>query len=380
MKLLVISHAYLERMYFPVLEQMATFPDVELIWICPEKYGGAVAPSRAFADMRIVPIQIRYGSRQGTFLYHMKALSEALDELRPDLIFHEQEVYSLAAGQVAATATRLSIPLVMYVCENVHRSLALPRRMLTRYVLSRSLAVVAGTAQTGKVHRDWGFKGPMAVIPQIGATVCAHPSYGRRGGETLRVCYVGRLVACKGIDCLLRALAGLHQSGLAVSCAIAGSGPQLVILTALARELGIKEQVRFCGQLSGDGVGELLRNSDVLVLPSRRTAAWEEQFGRVLTEAMAEATVTVGSKTGAIADVIGSEDLLFEQDDHRALARILERLARDVEFFEGHQRRLWRRGKELFGNDKLAAERIQFLRDVTGVTRPSVAHRIGARK
>lgn len=39
---------------------------------------------------------------------------------------------------------------------------------------------------------------------------------------------------------------------------------------------------------------------DVLVLPSRTTATWKEQFGRVLVEAMACQTPVIGSDSGEI--------------------------------------------------------------------------------
>jgi glycosyltransferase involved in cell wall biosynthesis len=145
---------------------------------------------------------------------------------------------------------------------------------------------------------------------------------------------------------------------------VAGQGPELQKLTDLSGTLGIRHLVEFCGSLSGDGVASLFRQSDVLVLPSRRTPKWEEQFGRVLAEAMAEGTVTVGSRTGAIPEVIGTSELLFEEDDSNGLAEILRRLADDSDFFMANQRQLWMRAKEEFDNDILTARRIRFLQEI----------------
>lgn len=107
------------------------------------------------------------------------------------------------------------------------------------------------------------------------------------------------------------------------------------------------------GVLSIDGVRNILARSNTLVLPSRRTEVWEEQFGRILVEAMAEATVTVGSRTGAIPEVIASEDLLFAEDDHHQLATILERLSASEVELAGHQHHLWLRAGKLHTNKSL---------------------------
>jgi glycosyltransferase involved in cell wall biosynthesis len=91
---------------------------------------------------------------------------------------------------------------------------------------------------------------------------------------------------------------------------------------------------------------------------------WEEQFGLILAEAMAEATVTVGSRTGAIPEVIGSEGLLFDENDHHQLAAILEMLATNETELIAHQHRLWLRAGRLYTNESLATRRLDFLKRV----------------
>jgi glycosyltransferase involved in cell wall biosynthesis len=101
-----------------------------------------------------------------------------------------------------------------------------------------------------------------------------------------------------------------------------------------------------------------------LVLPSRRTNKWEEQFGRILVEAMAQATVSVGSRTGAIPEVIDSEDLIFDEDDDEKLADILVRLYTTPELFKAQQERLWMRARDLYLNEILAARKIEWMREI----------------
>jgi glycosyltransferase involved in cell wall biosynthesis len=364
MNLAVISHAYQDERYLSPLEAITKHSGLEVTLIHPEKYKGEMCAWTNSHAVHSIPVPVLFGSRQGTFLYHPRALAKAIDQACPDVILHEQEVYALGAAQVAFTAARRSIPLVMFVWENVRRSLAMPRQIISRYVLATASGAIAGSGQAMQVHRDLGFRGATAVIPQMGVSACTNPIYGRRNRSVLKVCFIGRLLPCKGVDCLLRGVADLRRRGVSVSCTIAGQGPELTKLHAVAQQLGIQNRVLFCGQLSADAVQSLLRSSDVLVLPSRRTETWQEQFGLVLTEAMAEATVTVGSRTGAIPEVIGSGDLLFEEDDFRDLARTLERLACDPHTYIDCQHRLWKRARDVYSADQLAARRVEFLRGV----------------
>jgi len=72
---------------------------------------------------------------------------------------------------------------------------------------------------------------------------------------------------------------------------------------------------------------------DVLVLPSRTTATWAEQFGKSLCEALLCGTPVIGSISGEIPWVIETSGggLTFPEGDAEALARQLTRLHGDTQ-------------------------------------------------
>lgn len=99
----------------------------------------------------------------------------------------------------------------------------------------------------------------------------------------LRLCFAGRLVPYKGCDLALKALARALSKGLTdAHLEIVGDGPERHALEALATRLNIKEKVTFRGNCSREDVLRVMKNSDLLVFPSRR-----EFGGGVVLEAMA---------------------------------------------------------------------------------------------
>lgn len=369
MRLALISHAYLELGYRHALQDLALAPGVELAWITPERYKlGLQTSSGEFSGesefYKTYPVPIALSGRQGTFVYHPRPLQKALDEFKPDIILHEQEVFALGGGQIAYIAKKRRIPLVMFVNENVHRKLALPRQWLRDYVLRRCDALIPISAGAARVHKDWGFERPQAILAQIGVHLNGNPDFRPRDPEVLRVCFAGRLTHLKGVDCLLRALAVLRGAGVSVVCTVAGRGEDRDKLEELTRTLGLDSVVTFAGMLVPEQVRALFASSDVIVVPSRRSPTWEEQFGRILVEAMAQATVTVGSATGAIPEVIDSEELIFAEDDQEGLARVLRHLAEDPVFLETQKRRLWERARSHYERGIVTRRKVAFLEQV----------------
>ncbi len=109
---------------------------------------------------------------------------------------------------------------------------------------------------------------------------------------------------------------------------IIGDGPGRVPLSALADRLGLRQAVRFLGQLPHrDALSEAWR-CHLYVMPSV-----EEPFGVAYVEAMAGGLPAIGSRgEGGPEDIAAAGDgmLLVQPDDHRALARLIESTVADT--------------------------------------------------
>lgn len=146
----------------------------------------------------------------------------------------------------------------------------------------------------------------------------------RRG--PLRVASVGRLEWVKGLDEGIRAVARAARAGSAIEYRIAGEGPDREKLQFLASELGVAGVVQLLGRADQRGVVDLLRWSDVLLLPS-----WSEGISNAALEAMAAGVPVVATRTGGMAEVIEAEvdGVLVEVGDLESMASALVGLAAD---------------------------------------------------
>jgi alpha-maltose-1-phosphate synthase len=122
------------------------------------------------------------------------------------------------------------------------------------------------------------------------------PSGGKRGN--VRIIYVGRLVDWKRVDLLIAASARLIGE-VNFEVHIVGDGPLRGALEEQVQKLFLTKQVLFHGRLPQPAVANLLRDSDIMVLPSMR-----ECGGAAVLEAMACGTPVIATNWGGPADYI----------------------------------------------------------------------------
>lgn len=129
---------------------------------------------------------------------------------------------------------------------------------------------------------------------------------------------LGRLVADKGIDLAIGALARLVAGGSPARLTIAGDGPERSRLEDLARSLGIAASVDFIGWIMPDRVPALLDGATLVLVPSR----WPEPFGLVALQAAQRGRPVIASAMGGLPEIVehGHTGLLVAPDDAGALA------------------------------------------------------------
>lgn len=370
-RVLFLSHTYVVGANQRKLDALASLPSMVVGALVPRSWRADQWRRRyrfeqATARARLFATRVWFEGRSGAYLFPVRALARVVRAFKPDVIQVEAEAFGMVAIQATALAWLTRRPLVLFCWENIDHRLSMPRRAGRWLVLRRATCVVAGSEGAAATVRRWGFRGRVEVMPQLGIDLTAAPRRRLASPRPFVVGYAGRLAPEKGVDVLTDAVAALAGDGIDVRLEIVGTGPHEQRLRQHAAEAGIDGLVTWRGGLPHDGVADAMRRMDVLVLPSRSSPRWCEQFGHVLIEAMALSVPVVGSRSGAIPEVVGRDDLLFDEEDVSALAAILHRLASEPAWRESVG--TWGRDRvvEHFTNDRIAAKLAALYEDVVG--------------
>lgn len=277
---------------------------------------------------RLIRLPQRLSNRNHFHWY--SGLAQVVHSVKPDLIHVDEEHYSTVTYQAARLARRYDIPFMFQTWQNIYKSYPPPFSAMQHYVFEHAVAALAGTSEIEAVVRRQGFQKPVFIVP-LGVdadTFFPDPQPEWRSKfhteDRFAVGFIGRLVPEKGIldltDALLPRLS-LHRDWHWV---IAGSGPLQASLASRLAPYGSK--VTFLPWIGTLDMARLMNSLDVLVVPSKTTPRWKEQFGRVLIEAMAVKLPVVAYDSGAIASVVGPAGILVKEGDVQGLGEALLKL------------------------------------------------------
>ncbi len=328
----MLSKACIVGIYQRKLEEIARL-GVDLLALVPPSWKderGETRLERVFTQgyrLEVVPIAFN-----GSFHLHFyPGIGKWIRDFRPQIMHIDEEPYNPATWQMLIHARQVGAKTLFFSWQNLNRRYPPPFSWGERQVLKQVDYAIAGTDSAASVWRAKGYRGKLAVIPQFGVDADLFTPRSAVSGQNsvqrpFTIGYVGRLVEEKGVSILLEAAARLEGDW---RLRIVGSGPLANDLRAQAGRLGIAGRVTFVEWAASTDMPEQYRQLDTLALPSLTRPNWKEQFGRVLTEAMACAVPVIGSDSGAIPDIIGEGGLIVPEGDAAALADGLRRLMDD---------------------------------------------------
>lgn len=154
---------------------------------------------------------------------------------------------------------------------------------------------------------------------------------GSESGAPVRIMSVGRAVAKKGFDVLLKALS-LLPADLNWRFEHIGAGDLTKDLRAMAENLGLANRVRWNGALDQRDVLMRYRESDIFALACRIAADGDRDgLPNVLVEASSQRLACVSTAVSGVPELLedGENGLVVPPEDPRALAAALERLIRN---------------------------------------------------
>ncbi|MBA2461062.1 MAG: glycosyltransferase family 4 protein [Actinobacteria bacterium] len=264
-------------------------------------------------------------------------LATVIRNISPDVLDIHEEPFSVAARQWLAAAPA-GLPIVMYTAQNIDKRFPPPFAQYERAALRRVAAMYPCTAQAASVARGKGFTGLIEVLPLGFEDAMFYPGSQSVADEELVLGLFGRLVPEKGVVDAVQILAQVHAVR-PTRLVVVGSGPEEASVRALAAQLSVSDRLDLLPWQSTAELASTYRLTHVVLIPSRATQTWVEQFGRVIVEAQASGAVVAGYASGSIGEVAGEAALLKEVGDVHRLAADITELAADGTAFDERRAR-----------------------------------------
>ena len=290
---------------------------------------------------------------------------------QPDLLHVDEEHYSAVTGQAITVAKALGVPSIFFTWQNIYKRYPWPFSAIEQRVFRGSVGAIAGNQEAVEVLRRKGFQKPTAVIPQFGTDLSLFGPKEKPGikvewgiRERTTIGYVGRLIEDKGLEELMDAMAPLLRQDLDLGLIFVGRGPYETFIARWMKTQGVEQQVHLIPWVASETMPDVMNLIDILVLPSRTTPRWKEQFGRVLTEAMACGDIVIGSDSGEIPQVIGDAGLVFPERDAEALKHAIMSVVENPDLQSTLRNRGFERVAAHFTQKAVADKTYQFYRQI----------------
>ncbi|MFH1820676.1 MAG: glycosyltransferase family 4 protein [Candidatus Nealsonbacteria bacterium] len=208
------------------------------------------------------------------------------------------------------------------------------RNKLKNFIYKKASFCIGASSAIKKNFEDIGVKN-IEVIPN-GVDLSRFKGLARRTHDEFTVITVARLEKVKGIEYLIRAVDNFRLL-------IIGDGSERKNLEYLVEELGLKEKIKFLGQIANEKIPAYLMEADCFCLPSLR-----EGFGIAILEAQAAGIPVIATRTGGILDLIkdGETGFLVDPKNTKQIKEAVFKIQSDQELAQN----LTRNAKEKLVN------------------------------
>jgi glycosyltransferase involved in cell wall biosynthesis len=179
--------------------------------------------------------------------------------------------------------------------------------------------------------------------------------------NSIRIAYVGRLVAEKGPALLLEAAKRLADDGVCFQLSFIGDGPERARLEKLAGRLQLRNYTKFTGDLRGSQLEDAVAKIDLVVMPS----LCEETAGLAAIEQMMRGRVVIVADIGGLSEVVGEAGLKFVPGDSADLAACVRKVIDNPSLLMSLGTLAHERARQLFRLDSMIEGHVSLYREVS---------------
>jgi glycosyltransferase involved in cell wall biosynthesis len=228
-----------------------------------------------------------------------RIVSEAVESVKPDII-HSNHLWIMSA-----LARRLFPKIPMAVsCHGTdlrqYRNCPHLRENLLKSLPGVDRVFALSLSQKEEIGKIYGIDGEkIHIVPNGFDPEHFHPGAGRTGGLPFSILYAGKLSRSKGVHQLLETMSHDRLKNVPIHLYLAGSGTGKDEETCRELAKNLEGKVTFCGNLTPEELGGMMRKAHVFILPS-----YFEGVPLVLIEALASGCRIVASDLPGIRELV----------------------------------------------------------------------------
>jgi len=294
------------------------------------------------------------------FVFRSTVLKQIL-KFKPDIIEVWEEPWSLSLLQIILIKKifRLKVKISCYSAQNIDKKFPFPFNLIQEFNLKNVSGVHVCSDSVYQVFKK-KYRGTTKIIG-LGLDFSDYKYQERAHQDILKLGYVGRIVESKGVFDLIESVSQISNCTLT----LCGSGSDETLLRKKIENLGIRDRVIFKGSLNKVDLIKEYHKMDVLVVPSKTTKSWKEQFGRIIVEAYATGLVVIGSDSGSIPEVIGDYGLVCPEGSVDELTLCIQSIMNNREKWQKSRLEASEWVKGLFSWESVASQFESFYRGLS---------------
>ncbi len=331
----MLSHTYVKKINLSLSKILSQKKNLDIVCVVPKKiFQGKdkIYPDYKKSEITFKLIRSKLVNKSIRTQYFEK-ISAIIRNEKPDIIFLDNDTVCLQSLILIYWSFFFKFRLFYFCNENnlINILSSFSIKKLIKFLIIgisnifiqfKIERIFCYSNQIKKNYDFFGYRKKTTIVP-LGYDKNIFFLKKLKKNKIFKISYFGRVTYSKGIHILIESLKKLknYQWHLIIDIDHIEDKQYFIKLKHELKKNFSFERYSFikCDHFQ---IARYMRMSDVVVLPSIH----EEQYGRVIQEAIACGNVAVGSKIGAIPEIIKDQNLLFQPGNYQKLSLILKRL------------------------------------------------------
>ena len=342
MNILVISSACIIGVNRTPYKILSSYEDINLTLLIPYRKS-EVDSHNGISDVENSSFQIILSELKGVHprLEKISDLKEIINKTRPDSIILEFDIATMMMFEAIQYSRKFNSKISFIALENFKRNFLTEMfQAIFKFKLSQAVGALL-TYSLYKLNKKKIYI--VYCVSDDGVNAMKHLGFNSNkiikiplGIDTffpynedkineikknqelnkITIAYFGRIIPEKGLDNLIIALNRIRELDwvLLVDNFNSYKSDYLTTLKSLIENYQLQERIKYF-DANHNEMPNFINASDIVVLPSKTTNKFKEQYGRVVAEALCCGKIVLVSNSGALPELVGDVGFVFEKQN-----------------------------------------------------------------